>query len=808
MKKQLQIILCAFEKVSKQILIQKTVLLLFILSACIHTSHGQIMLTELGSSYTQDFNTLISTGNETWENNTTLTGWYVTNTAYAADNGSTASSKVFSYGSTGSSDRALGAFAISSTVRFGVRLKNNTGRTITSFRISYKGEQWRLGTATSGLATTLDFHYKIGTNLTDLTADNWVATNSLTFTAPQQPTGSTASAIDGNATGNFTNKTATINVSVANGQEIFLRWSKNGATGSHGLAIDDLEIVPINDSPDEPEVTCSPTSLAFGSILIGETSTRTITVEKSNLTGNLALAMQSGGATSIFSVTPASLPQANGTSTVTVSFTPIAAMTYSDVLIISGGGLATSVRVTLSGSGAAPQTHTITSSVNGGNGTITPSGTTTVTHGGTQTYSIVSSSGYIISQVLVDGVNNPTAVSTGSYTFTNVAGNHTIEAFFTVQTEWQYTVGYTHGNQNSLFHSSDIPIRATAIGSHDNTGNLRNPHHTQTIYTADKLQPIAGSRITKISYRVAADGLVPASHNWQATGVIKLMSTTTTNVRHNFVDISSVTPVSVCHGEFKYTNHVMEFTLETPFDYLGGNLLIDIEKTTGTGIDDPNTVFFEGGSSCYTENPNDNAWMNNPDNFISRYHVYLNANEMSQNSICRFPEITFTYTPVESHVITASATAGGTITPSGQVSVVAGGNQTFTFAPNANYSISQVLIDGVSNPAAANAGSYTFTNVTTNHRIEASFQPNSGGIADPSSMNIAIYAHQNRVYIVNEKQIPFKSLQLIDLLGRVVYDTKNSGSAMFTVDVPEGLYLVKLISENGDVIGTKVYIQR
>ncbi len=68
--------------------------------------------------------------------------------------------------------------------------------------------------------------------------------------------------------------------------------------------------------------------------------------------------------------------------------------------------------------------------------------------------------------------------------------------------------------------------------------------------------------------------------------------------------------------------------------------------------------------------------------------------------------------------ITASAGANGSISPSGAVAVSYGGNQTFTITPNACYHVDDVLVDGVSVGAVT---SYTFTNVTVNHTISASF---------------------------------------------------------------------------------------
>ena len=72
--------------------------------------------------------------------------------------------------------------------------------------------------------------------------------------------------------------------------------------------------------------------------------------------------------------------------------------------------------------------------------------------------------------------------------------------------------------------------------------------------------------------------------------------------------------------------------------------------------------------------------------------------------------------------ITASAGSHGSITPSGNVSVSYGGSQTFTIAPSTGYHVSNVLVDGSS---VGVVGSYTFTNVTANHTIAASFAENS-----------------------------------------------------------------------------------
>lgn len=77
-------------------------------------------------------------------------------------------------------------------------------------------------------------------------------------------------------------------------------------------------------------------------------------------------------------------------------------------------------------------------------------------------------------------------------------------------------------------------------------------------------------------------------------------------------------------------------------------------------------------------------------------------------------------TPVEptTFTITASAGQGGSITPSGAVSVEKGGSQTFTIKPSDNYEIEDVKVD---NQSVGKKTEYTFENVTKAHTIAATF---------------------------------------------------------------------------------------
>lgn len=92
----------------------------------------------------------------------------------------------------------------------------------------------------------------------------------------------------------------------------------------------------------------------------------------------------------------------------------------------------------------------------------------------------------------------------------------------------------------------------------------------------------------------------------------------------------------------------------------------------------------------------------------------------------------------QSYTITAAAGDGGSIAPSGAVSVKYGESQTFSITPNSGYEIQDVLIDGevvneletfteAEGDQTIIKAAVTFTNVTANHAIEARFIAISGG---------------------------------------------------------------------------------
>ena len=89
------------------------------------------------------------------------------------------------------------------------------------------------------------------------------------------------------------------------------------------------------------------------------------------------------------------------------------------------------------------------------------------------------------------------------------------------------------------------------------------------------------------------------------------------------------------------------------------------------------------------------------------------------------------------YTIKATAGAGGSISPSGDVSVREGSDQTFTITPDAGYAVSNVKIDGRSIGAVK---SYTFENVTGSHTIEVVFVKGTVSAKTGDSSNLPLWS--------------------------------------------------------------------
>jgi MYXO-CTERM domain-containing protein len=238
---------------------------------------GQISYGTPGNSYSQSFDSLPATGtSNTWTNNTTLPGWYafednasafqpgvrnssswLNTSVIRAGDGTFITSRLWSLGNTGSSERALGLIEAGQDRVLALVLQNTSGQTLTGFTLSYDGELWNNA---GGAAEILDFDYATFSSaptLADMRADNVAPyTNPgglgglLDFITPLTAAG----VLDGNQAAN---RVAGISGSAAvnwlPGQYLVLRWwdddRGNPQPIDHKLAIDNLSFSATVPSP-------------------------------------------------------------------------------------------------------------------------------------------------------------------------------------------------------------------------------------------------------------------------------------------------------------------------------------------------------------------------------------------------------------------------------------------------------------------------------------------------------------------------------------------------------------------------------
>ncbi len=280
---------------------------------------AQVSITSTATPYTQNFNTLITSGTSS----TLPTGWKLletganANTTLAADAGASSTGNTYSYGTGTATDRAFGGLLSGSLVpAIGVQVTNNTGATITSLTISYTGEEWRCGT--TGRADQLDFQYSL--TATSLSTGTWTDVNTLDFASPST---TSTGAKDGNATANRTAKSAIITgLSITNGSTFWMRWADFDASGADdGLSVDDFSIQLNGADVTAPTVsTYSPTNGATGVAVSGNLVIIFSENIQKGTTGNIVIKRTSDNvAVQTTAVTSASITVSSATATIPFS---------------------------------------------------------------------------------------------------------------------------------------------------------------------------------------------------------------------------------------------------------------------------------------------------------------------------------------------------------------------------------------------------------------------------------------------------------------------------------------------------------
>ena len=168
------------------------------------------------------------------------------------------------------------------------------------------------------------------------------------------------------------------------------------------------------------------------------------------------------------------------------------------------------------------------------------------------------------------------------------------------------------------------------------------------------------------------------------------------------------------------------------------------------------------------------------------------------------------------YTIKATAGTGGSISPSGNVSVREGRDQTFTITPDKGYAVANVKIDGKSIGAVK---SYTFENVRRTHTIEVIFMKANGNPQTGVFVDVATGSYyEDAVDWAVENGITKGTddthfspdgictrAQAVTFLWRAAGSPKPETRAMPFTDVPAGSYYYDAVLwavENGITKGT------
>ena len=163
------------------------------------------------------------------------------------------------------------------------------------------------------------------------------------------------------------------------------------------------------------------------------------------------------------------------------------------------------------------------------------------------------------------------------------------------------------------------------------------------------------------------------------------------------------------------------------------------------------------------------------------------------------------------YTIKATAGTGGSISPSGNVSVREGADQTFTITPDKGYAVANVKIDGKSIGAVK---SYTFENVRRTHTIEVIFMKANGNPQTGVFVDVAEGSYyEEAIDWAVEKGItngvssnmfapndPCTRAQIVTFLWRAAGSPAPKGTAKVPADVLPGSYCYDAVAwaiENG-----------
>ena len=431
-----------------------------------------------------------------------------------------------------------------------------------------------------------------------------------------------------------------------------------------------------------------------------------------------------------------------------VSISPVSTYTFHSVL----------ANHSITAEFAPSASYTINASAGTG-GTITPSGIVTVHEGTNQTFSILGSIGYRLSDLKIDDVS---VGPVSTYTFTNITGSHTIAASFETIPTHNITAsagtggsitpaGLTAVNEGTNLTINIIPATGYRISDVLVDGVPKGPVSSFS-FTNILLDHTISATFELLTYTLISGAGIGGSISPSGSLTVNYGSSQTYSISPNTgYRISEVLADNVSVGTpsvYSFSNISANHSIAVSFSLIT-NTIISSSGTGGTISPQGNVSVNYGTSQAFNISANTGYYVSDVkvDNIsVGAISSYIFENVTSGHSISA------AFSPY-SYTITGSAGTGGTITPSGNITVNYGTSRTFTISPDIGFQVSDVMVDNVSAGAVT---IYTFSNIASPHTIAATFaaatysltaSAGSGGTINPSGI-VTVTHGTNRTYTI------------------------------------------------------------